>query len=567
MSAKKNHNPNKQKNSPESKSPSAKASPLAAIEENKKENVLLYYIGLAIVLLLIFIIRKNYFNIPFERDEGSYAYAGKIILDGAIPFTDIGSQRLDGVFYAYSVLVWIFGYSIKAIHIAFLLINLASAVMIFFLTRKLSNYMAGLAAAGFFALLSMASSASGFTTQSEHIVVFLILASFLFLFEFFESKKIWQLIISGILFSFAFEVKQTCLFYGVLGGALLLFKGFFEDKSSIKKNLFHALIFSFSIIFPVLFDLLMVYKNGAWADFNLWLFDVAKQYTTSVSFDRGFENFKINFLADYNDYKFFWIFSFIASIGVFFTGLPLWKKIAVLGLNIAGFLTIIPGYHFQRHYFLQWFPAVCISAAIFIFLVQDLISRFKNNTAVIVIPLLLIIIPICINLKDLSAYYFKPNLTLVLKGIYGLQPFLESKIIADKLNSVMKKEDRLAIMGTEIEMYVYTNKKSPSRFAGSGALLEFPIKQSNDWQKEFIADVEKAAPRFLIFYHNPVSWCANPKTENLLFPWFDKYTAANYKLYGYADMLNEGTNYIWEGDPEINNPPKAQFSVYIFERK
>ena len=569
MSSKKNNKQDKQKNNAESKPTFNKTSLAVEVENNKKENTLFYYIGLGIVLVLIFLIRKNFLNIPFERDEGAYTYTGQNILDGAIPYKDIGSQRLDGIFYAYSLLVWIFGYSVKAMHIAFIFVNMATAIIIFFLTRKLSNYITGFAAATFFAIMSMAPTADGFTVQSEHLVILFVMPAFLSLFYFFETKKIGQLVLSGILFSLAFEIKQTCFFFGLLGGALLLFKGLFEDRSGIKKNIIHVLIFSLSVLIPLAFDLLMVYKHGAWADFKIWFFDIRQQYTSNVPFDKGWENFKINFFADYNDYKLFWIFSFLAMISVFFIRIPLWKKITVVGLNMAGFLSVLPGFHFEKHYYLLWIVPISISAAIFIFSVQNYIIRFKNNVAYVLIPLLLIIIPVCINLKELSGYYFKPNYTMVLRSVYGINPFPESKVIADKLNSVMTKDDKLAVFGTEIQMYVYTNKKSPSRFAGSGALLEFPVKQSEDWQKEFIADVEKAAPRFLVFFQHPISWNGNPKTKNLIFPWFDKFAADNYSIFGYADMMDTGsTNYVWQPDIDLtNNPPKGQFKVFVFERK
>jgi hypothetical protein len=545
------------------------ATVLVGHQETKPQNTdYFYYIGLFIVLALIFLSRKNFLNIPFERDEGSYAYAGKIILDGAIPFTDIGSQRLDGVFYAYAIIVAIFGYSLKALHIAFMVINMASAVMLYFLTRKLSNNLTGLAAAVFFALLSMIPSASGFTIQSEHLVAFLIIAACLALVCFFENTKLLFLILSGILFSFSFQIKQTSFFYGVVAGALLVFKGFVEDKSSVKTIAYHVGLFSISVLVPIAFDLFMIYMNGAWADFNLWFFDIRKQYTSLISFDQGLEYLGYSFSAIYRDYKPFWIFSFLGVVGVFFTSIAWWKKMAILGLYVAGFLTVVPGYHYYGHYFLQWFPIVAISAGIFVFVVQTLLERFKLGIATFLIPLLLIIVPVYLHLKGMSRYYFKPNLTQVLRSVYGSNPFPESKIIADKLNSVMTEKDQIAVFGTEIQMYVYTNKKSPSRFAGSGALLEFPVKQSNDWQREFMADVEKAKPRFLVFFNHPISWMANPKTENLIFPWFDKFTAAHYKLYGFADMLDNVTNYVWEPNIDMaNNPPRGQNRIYIFERK
>jgi len=116
-------------------------------------------------------------------------------------------------------------------------------------------------------------------------------------------------------------------------------------------------------------------------------------------------------------------------------------------------------------------------------------------------------------------------------------------------------------------MYVYTNKKSPSRFAGSGALLEFPVAQSPAWQKEFIADVEKASPKYLVFFSHSISWMASSKSENLIFPWFDKFSTEKYNLIGYADMLNGGTNYVWKPDLETSGPPQSKFKIFVFEKK
>ena len=172
------------------------------------------------------------------------------------------------------------------------------------------------------------------------------------------------------------------------------------------------------------------------------------------------------------------------------------------------------------------------------------------------------------HLNALKKYYFNKNNFQLLRQVYGLNPFPESKVIADKLNTLMTPEDKLVVFGTEIQMYFYTNKVSPSRFAGSGALLEFPVKKSESWQKEFIADVEKANPKYLVFYSHPISWMANPKVKNLIFPWFDKFSAEKYNLIGFADMYDNNTNYVWAPDLDmVNNPPKSQYKIFIFERK
>lgn len=538
-------------------------------KEENKQNDIYYYVGLVCILLLIIWIRKNYLNISFERDEGAYAYLGNSILNGAITFKDVLSQRLDGVFYAYAFLISVFGYTVQDLHIAFLVLNIGSATMLFFLTRKLSNNIGGIAAAAFFSILSMISIISGFTIQSEHIIAVLSIAAFLSLLHFFETKKMYFLIFSGILFSFAFQVKQTSFFYGLLGGGILLYKDLFVEKSGIKKTILNSFIFSFSVLFPVVIDLFIVYKHGAWADFNLWFFDIRKQYTSTITFDQGLEYLKMVFGAIYRDYRFFWIISFSSVLLVFFTTIPLWKKLLVGGLMIAGFLTVVPGYHYYGHYFLQWIPAVCICAAMFVFSVYEILMiKFKVKTVATSIALSLIVLPVYSNINKLNKYYFHPNHTQVLKAVYGNNPFPESRVIADKLNSIMKEGDQMAMFGTEVQMYVYTNKKSPSRFVGSGALLEFDIPQAKEWQKEFISDIEKASPKYLVFFSHPISWMANPNVENLIFPWFDKFSAEKYNLIGFADMYDNTTNYVWAPDIDlINNPPKSQYKIFIFEKK
>src|ERR1017187_2058740 len=221
----------------------------------------------------------------------------------------------------------------------------------------------------------------------------------------------------------------------------------------------------------------------------------------------------------------------------------------------------MPGNHYYGHYFLQWVPTVCISASAFIYAVEELlISKLKLKTSARYIALGVLLLFTFSNLSALQKYYFKVNSTQLLRQVYGLNPFPESKVIADKLNTLMKPEDKLAVFGTEIQMYFYTNKISPSRFAGSGALLEFPIKKAEEWQQEFINDVEKADPKYLVFFSHPISWMANPNVKNLIFPWFDKFTAQKYNLIGFADMYDNTTNYVWAPDMDlVNNPPKSQY--------
>ena len=162
-------------------------------------NLYIHWILLACIIILSVFIRIHFLNIPFERDEGSYTYCGKIILDGAIPFKDIGSQRLPGVFYAYSFIVLIFGYSVKSMHIAFMVVNVLTVGVVYLIGKNIYSPLAGLVTAASFTLMSMAPVASGFTIQSEHLVAFTGFSGILFLLLFLNREKNYLLILSGIL--------------------------------------------------------------------------------------------------------------------------------------------------------------------------------------------------------------------------------------------------------------------------------------------------------------------------------------------------------------------------------
>lgn len=533
------------------------------------ENDYPYLIGLAIIICLIAYIRSNFLNVPFERDEGSYSYCGKIILDGAVPFKDIGSQRLPGVFYSYALIVALFGYTLKSLHIAFICINIISTIFIYVIGRKLFSNVAAIACALSWALMSMNMLISGFTIQSEHLVAFFALIAIYFLLKYFDKKSLVMIALSGLFFSFAFEVKQTSFFLGLFAGILLAGKQFFEKDRDWKKIILSCLVFISAVVIPVIIDLFIVWKRGGWEDFNYWFFDIRKEYSSVITFDQGIEYLKMNFSGAYRDYKFFWAVSAIGLVAILFTSVKPWIKIAVLGFYGFGFLTVMPGNHYYGHYFLQWVPAVCISIGAFFYAIEEIVrTKFNLQKFSRYIALGILVLASFSNISALKKYYFNTNTTQLLRQVYGINPFPESKVIADRLNTMLKPEDKIAVFGTEIQMYFYTNRISPSRFAGSGALLEFPIKKAEEWQKEFISDVEKANPRFLVFYSHPISWLAHPDVKNLIFPWFDKFSAEKYNLIGYADMYDNITNYAWAPNLDmVNNPPKSQYRIFVFERK
>ncbi len=134
------------------------------------------WILVGLTILLVIVVRVRLREIPLERDEGEFAYAGQLMLQGVPPYREIYAMKLPGTYAAYAVMMAVFGQSASGIHLGLALVNVASIVMMFLLGRKLLGDAAGVASAVAFALLSLSPSVLGLAAHATHFVVLFALA-------------------------------------------------------------------------------------------------------------------------------------------------------------------------------------------------------------------------------------------------------------------------------------------------------------------------------------------------------------------------------------------------------
>ena len=108
---------------------------------------------------------------PLERDEGEYAYAGQLILEGIPPFELVYNMKLPGIYYAFSVILTIFGQTSWGIHVGLLCVNAATVLILFFLARRLlHDSMAAAVAASAFGVLTLDRWILGVFAHATHFV-------------------------------------------------------------------------------------------------------------------------------------------------------------------------------------------------------------------------------------------------------------------------------------------------------------------------------------------------------------------------------------------------------------
>src|SRR5882762_9918391 len=81
------------------------------------------WIVVGLTVLFVLAVRVRLRDMPLERDEGEYAYAGQLILQGVPPYKEAYNMKLPGTYAAYALIMAVFGRSPAGIHLGLALVN------------------------------------------------------------------------------------------------------------------------------------------------------------------------------------------------------------------------------------------------------------------------------------------------------------------------------------------------------------------------------------------------------------------------------------------------------------
>lgn len=522
---------------------------------------------LLLMVTIVHSIRSNFLSIPFERDEGIYSYFGKLVLEGKTPYKDFYEVKFPGLFYFFAVIVGIFGDTIEGMHTGFMWVNILSMIFLYFAARNLFSPVAGLITAITFAFVSLTPNLSGFTVQSEQGVSFFISLGLLFYSLAKINGKLLYFLLMGFSMGCAFMVKTTGVFLALWGG-LVIITDFWFSKPRVWKQFWKELVAysigGFSII-GLMFGIIIM--KGSFNEMMYWTVEHARQYANSMPYEEGVKYFKYTRDAILQNYKFFWYHSVLAVILCLLRPINIKYKILGVSLLAFSFFTIVPGYFFYGHYWIQTVPGLALVAGFTFYSVMAILQNtFKlKQPAIKWIYLGAFVLLTFNHVSGLKAYYYHPNYERILRAVYGNNPFPESWEIAKYINAHSKPEDNIVLLGSEPQIYFYTKKKSPSRHAYFTSIVN-NVKDHKLWQQEFARDTEKAKPKFLIFFNHPLSLLVQPNVDKWIFEWANKFITENYKLVGLVDMV-DGQQSVYKYNEEINTyKPLSQNQIFIYER-
>lgn len=521
-----------------------------------------WWVLLAVIVGLTSMIRIRLLGIPLERDEGEYAYAGQLLLQGIPPYQLAYNMKFPGTYAAYALIMAIFGQTIAGIHLGLLVVNAATILLVFLLGRRLLNSTAGIAAAASYAILSLSPSVLGFAGHATHFVVLPVLGGALLLLR--PSHLLTKRLVfaSGVLFGIGLLMKQPAAFFVPFGVGYLFYRDW-RAQLGAKQRLVRSAIFVCGVSLPLAATCLWLWRAGVFEKFWFWTVTYTREYGSLVSLSEGTQVFLKTIAGVIGSGWALWTLAALGAVACLSDKNTRAKTTFVLSLLAFSALAVCPGFHFRQHYFILVLPPICLFVGLAVVSGENLFSRYSGPVRFI--PLVLFAAALALPLLAEKPFFFATNPIAASRMIYGLNPFPEAIRIAEYLQEHTDPNEKIAVLGSEPEIFFYSNRRSATGYIYTYGLME-PHAYALQMQREMIREVEAARPKYLVAVRVSTSWAARSNSETLIYDWFGNYSTQHFAIVGAVNIVSsEQTDYQLPARPE--SIQLSRNYVLIYERK
>jgi len=486
-----------------------------------------------ILLLLVVIgvcaVRIRLREIPLDRDEGEYAYAGQLILQGVPPYQLAYNMKLPGTYAVYAAVFAMFGESIQAIHLGLLLANLATIVLVACIGKHLFGSNGGLCSGVVYAVLSCTPNVLGLAGNASHFVVLAAILGLWLLLEARESSK-WLLGASGFFMGTAFVMKQPGAAFGVFGLFYLIAK---------RARLAAISVYLAAAVLPIALTCLILWRAGTFATFWFWTVSYGSQYGTIITPEAGLLKLLGMLPEVVGPSILLWI---IAAAGLMFTS----HRSLLAGWLLASGAAVSAGLYFRSHYFVMLLPALAFLCGAAL---TGLIGRGRRQSAVAVA---VVTVACALPIVYYAAYLFRFSPQQAVLATYGQNPFPEAITLAHYLREHSSPNAKIAILGSEPEIYFYSRRHSATGYIYMYGLMEAQA-YAPQMQDEMVQEIEAAQPEYLVYVTSPLSWLQENHSDRHILTWAKHFVAERYDLIDFPETTGKFLLYRLNTQPSLRS--------------
>ncbi|GIW43549.1 MAG: hypothetical protein KatS3mg077_0831 [Candidatus Binatia bacterium] len=508
--------------------------------------LLLFLIVLAVVGL-----RLHWLQVPLERDEGEYAYFGQLILQGGLPYRDAYNMKPPGIYYAHALALWLCGETAQGVRLAVTGVSVASALLFYGVVRHWLTRTSSLLATATFALLAAHHRLLGFASKAEHFVLLFALAGLAAGLGSLRRQSAARMLGAGIACGLAMMMKPTAVVFP----AYLAWHAATQHGRSDHGGLIRTLsALTAGCVLPVALAWGWFWSQGAIEPMWFWTVTYAREYASAVPIRDGLRLAGSTMMHVFGGAPAVWA---LAVLGWW----RLWRantrtRSGMWSFLLAGAGAVALGWRFSEHYFLLLVPQAALGVGLCESCAGKQFRRWSVAFAAMVIA--------GSGVQEWVRFHgMSPS--EVSRTIYGRNPFPEAIDIAKYIQAATTPWERVAVIGSEPEIYFYARRR-----AATGFVYTYPLMESHLFalamQEQMIREIERAQPRFLVLVHVPTSWSRQANSHVRILDWSAAYANSLYRPCGLVEIPEHGFGRSVWGQAALYAQPQSDMFISVFER-
>jgi len=518
-------------------------------------------------LVLVAAVRLRLLNLPLERDEGEYAYAGQLMLQGIPPYQLAYNMKFPGTYVAYAVIMALFGQTPAGIHFGVLCVTTLTALMLSWLGKKILDSTAGIVAASAYAVLAASPAMLGLAGHATHFCAFFATAGLGAMWLARQSRNRLVILAAGLLFGTAILMKQQAALIAMWAAVAWTVWCLREFEIPFGKRLAALAVFGAGIVLPFAWCCLILWRAGVFQTFWFWTIDYAWQYASVVPPDQAPEIFWRSFRWVTAPAILLWLMAGAGLILLWFDERIKLSRGWLLGFGFASALAVCPDFYFRKHYFLIALPAVALLAGVAVSAAGHWRTQRNRPSWSRDWPVWICIVAIAFTVAANWNIWFRLTPVQATFVTYGNDPFGQAAIVAQFIDIKAPPGARLAVLGSEPEIYFLAHRHSATGYIYTYELME-PQRFARKMQNEMIVEIETNAPEFVVFANSPLfSWNRRPDSDPRIFDWWQSYQT-NYVRIGLVDVAtNSKTEFRLDAEDAARYGKIRGLGLEIFQRK
>lgn len=512
------------------------------------------------ILIATAAVRWHLLDVPLERDEGEYGYMAQLINQGVPPYVAAYNMKLPGTYGIYAVFLRLFGDDAKGIRIGLLLTNAASIVLLFLLARPRTGDTGAVAAAAAFAAWTLSPTVLGTFAHATNFVVVFALGALAVLDR---ARRSWAYLAAGVLLGLSILMKQNGIFFAAFAAGWIVWREWPAHRRAAAR----VGLLTLGAALPLALTALVLYRAGAWSRFWFWVVSYASAYVSQVGPSEAWGNLKFTGGPLVRTSMVLWL---LVAGGLGLAAYDAWRSrrpTYLLAFGAVSALAVCPGLWFRPHYYILFLPAAALLVGLAVARGARAAAGALTPAGASVAALALVAFGAAQSILAYRNILFDAGPAEASRLIYDTCPFPESPEVAAYIRERTSPEDRIAVIGSEPQIYFYAKRR-----AATGYLYTYPMMEPQPYalrmQDEMMDEIEAARPEYIVYVTERSSWMVRPGSDQSIVKRATRFLDAQYAQVGIVEIPEDrGPGYFyWERALQTYRP-RLKNRLIVLKRK